>query len=171
MAPEWTSVPPAPGDFAAVRLHRVPTAGSITGIITSTQIYGCWTHWDSYRTQPCPGPDCKLCKDGNPGRWHCWISIYSQMYGRQAVVQLTALAAQSLLQQCERYPSMRGVLVNFSRSAKRPNARIIVETRQLSQPIDALPAEIDIPKYMGLIWQASKHLDNKVPHQFRRLPK
>jgi len=151
-------VPPEPREFAAIRLVRVPTTGILQGIVTSHDVIGCWTHWDSYRTQPCPGENCDLCRKGHPRRWQGYFSVYSDLTRRQAVIQITPIAAQTLRAAKEQYGYLRGLLVGLSRIAKRPNARIAIETRQLPQPPADLPEAVDIPKYMSLIWQTNGDL-------------
>lgn len=158
--PTWTSKAPDPRDFANIRLVRVPATAAITGIVTSHTYLGCYTHWDSYRTQPCGEESCKLCKEGQPRRWQCYFSIMGQASRRQIVVQLTPLAAQSLDEAIERYGSLRGLLINLTRANRRPNSRIIVETRALPMPDPNLPEGVDIKRYMELIWQST---DNQLP--------
>jgi len=156
---QWSTEPPAPRDFAAVRLHRVPCSGILQGICTSEVVLGRRTHWDNWRTQPCPGPECVLCRDGDPGRWHGWLSLFSQAAQRQCVVQLTDLAAQAVNEAKLNFGKLRGLLLGFSRVAKRPNARIIVDARNLPVPIEQLPIGIDIRKYMQLIWDGGAGLE------------
>lgn len=155
----WSNIPPDPRDFANIRLVRVPASGAILGIVTSNDIEGCWTHWDKYRTQPCPGEDCPLCRDGQPRRWQGWLSLVSQVTERQIVVQVSPLAAQTLGEIRTKYGKLRGLLVEFTRAAKRPNARIIVEARQLPKPPAHLPPPVNIQKYMELIWQTKNDFE------------
>ncbi len=163
---QWTEEIPDPKDFAAIRLIRVPTAGTITGLITSPNIIGCWTHWDAYRTQPCPGLEpppnpephwqpCRLCKDAQPRRWHAWISLYLEVQSRQIVLQLPTLAATNLRDARAQYGYLRGLVAAFSRQHKRPNSRILVETRPLLRPQTFVPEPVDIKRYMSLIWQVA----------------
>lgn len=154
----WTTKAPDPREFATIRLMRVPTAGAILGVITSEEVLGCYTHWDTYRTQPCPGNGCPLCLQGQPKRWQGYISIQDQTTQKQAVIQLTALAAQQLEQERARYGHLRGLLTQFSRAAKRPNGRILVQCRQLPNPPTDLDPPVNIPKYMALIWQSNGDL-------------
>ena len=154
----WTNRAPEPREFALIRLVRVPCTGTIQGVITAEEYLGCYTHWDTYRTQPCPGHDCPSCRDGRPARWQGYIDIYGQLTERQFVVQITPLAAQALDEARTHYGKLRGLLVNFDRVAKRPNARINVGTRQLPQPFPNLPQPVDIRKYMALIWQSNGDL-------------
>jgi hypothetical protein len=156
--PLWSTTPPDPHEFATIRLMRVPQSGSLLGLITSEEVLGCYTHWDTYRTQPCPGDGCPLCLDGQPKRWQGYLSLQSQSTQKQVVVQITALAAQQLQQEKARYGHIRGLLADFSRVAKRPNARILVQCRQLPQPPLDLVQPVNIPKYMALIWQSNGEL-------------
>jgi len=135
---------------------RVPTSGGIQGIVTSEHVLGRYTHWDAYRTVPCTDNDCTLCREGNPKRWQGYISVMNQLNQRQVVLQVTPLAAQALAEAKLQYGKLRGLLALFSRIAKRPNARIHVETRQLPQPILDLPPGVDIPRYMAVIWSSNQ---------------
>lgn len=156
--PNWSTDLPEPRTYAEIRLLRVPTGGILQGIITSETVVGTPTHWDNCRTQPCDGPDCELCKKGRPSRWQGYISLFNQVNNRQCVVQITDLAAQQLEQFRRQYGHIRGLLAAFSRVAKRQNARITVETRQLPQPVADLPGPVDIPDYMAMIWQTNGDL-------------
>jgi len=154
----WSSAAPDPREFATIRLIRVPTSGGVTGLITANEVIGCYTHWDTYRTQPCPGDGCPLCLDGQPKRWQGYLSLQSQTTQRQVVLQITALAAQQLHQEKVRYGYIRGLLAEFSRAAKRPNGRILVQCRQLPNAPTDLSEPVNIPKYMALIWQSNGDL-------------
>ena len=155
METAWTNQAPDPREFALIRLVRVPCAGVLQGILTAEEYLGTNTHWDTYRTQPCPGADCKLCHEGKPFRWQGYIDVFGQLSERQIVIQITPLAAQALDEARRRYGYLRGLLASFERVAKRPNARIVIETRQLTQPHPRLPPPVDIRKYMSLIWQSN----------------
>lgn len=155
MAPQWSAEPPAARDFAAIRLMRVPTVGSIQGIATAECVMGTNTHWANSRTVPCDETGCALCRDGHPRRWHGYLDIYDQLTQRQTVVQVTDLGAQQLHAISQKYGTLRGLLLSFSRIAKRPNARIQVDARQIPQAISDLPAPVNIPAYMSVIWQTS----------------
>ena len=158
----WSTELPEPRDFANIRLMRVPANGTILGVLTSHEIHGCRTHWDRYRTQPCPGEhDCPLCLAGTPWRWQGWLSLLSQISDRQIVVQVSPLAAQALNEIRQKYGHLRGLLTQFSRATKRPNGRIIVEARQLPKPIENLPPPVDIQHYMEMIWQEKQNFDGK----------
>lgn len=158
METDWTNHAPSPREFALIRLIRVPTSGCVTGICTAREYLGCYTHWDTHRTQPCPGKNCPHCREGKPARWQGYLDIYGQLTERQFVIQITPLAAQALDQAKNHYGFLRGLLLQFDRVAKRPNARINVGTRQLPQPFPNLPDPVDIKKYMALIWQSTGDL-------------
>jgi len=154
----WESKPPENREYAAVRLMRVPMTGTITGIVTSAAYVGCYTHWDAYRTQPCEGPKCQLCLEGKPRRWQAYLSLMSQTTKRQIVLQITPLCAEALDAEIKRYGYLRGLLAAFGRVAKRPNARVYAEIRQLPDPYPDLPEGVDIRKYMSMIWQSNGDL-------------
>jgi hypothetical protein len=84
--------------------------------------------------------------------------MMNQMTHRQHVVQVTPLAKKALDEAKQQYGHLRGLLILFGRIAKRNNARITVETRQLTQPVPNLLQPVDIPRYMALIWQSNGDL-------------
>jgi hypothetical protein len=150
--PDWTDTRPEPREFAAIPLVRVPTSGAIAGCITSTQLLSCPTHFAQHRTQPCEGRDCPHCHAGYPARPHAYLSFLSRANGRQYVLELTGLAANTAHDAIQKYGKLRGLLFNAFRAQKRPNGRVQIELAPDPAGDERLPPPVDIPRFMAMLW-------------------
>jgi hypothetical protein len=148
----WTDQPPAPTQFAGIRLIRVPPGKTIEGLITSTHLVGRDTHFAHRRTQPCTGPDCSLCADAVPARWHGFIGIWSTRSRTQAVLELTALAAAPVADYAARHGSLRGATIQATRAGNRPNSPVTVTIAPTDTDLRQLPREIAIKRFLCLLW-------------------
>lgn len=150
--PIWQDEPPQPHEFGGVRLLRVPPRGWTHGTITSHRLIGTYTHFSSRRTQPCSGPTCSLCAEGQPPRWHGYLSILSSSSARHLVLELTALAAQPVAEYQKRHGSLRGATIKAERAGNRPNSPVHVEVTPADTDLRTLPAEVHIRRYLATIW-------------------
>jgi hypothetical protein len=117
----WQNRPPEPTEFAGIRLVRVGPGKSIEAIITCDHLIGANTHFAHRRTQPCTGPDCSLCRDAVPARWHGYLSIWSTRNRSQAVLELTALAAVPVADYDDRKGGLRGALITATHRCTLPS--------------------------------------------------
>ena len=148
----WQNRPPAPTEFAGVRLYRVPPGKSVEAIITCEHMIGAVTHFAHRRTQPCTGPDCSLCIDGVPGRWHGYLSVWSTRNRTQHVLELTALAAFPVAKYDDRQSSLRGATINASRMGNRPNSPVTCSIAPTDLDLRTLPRAINLERFLMTLW-------------------
>lgn len=158
--PVWQNEPPAPTDFAGIRIFRCPANGSTVGIATSERITGCPTHYAHRRTQPCEGPDCPLCQSHGVPRWHGWIAIATMKSHYVAVLELTALAAAPLHEYFQRHGSIRGARITATRIGNKTNSPVSVKVEAEDLDLRTLPKAIDMEKFLETLWHpdARKHV-------------
>ena len=151
----WKNRPPAPNEFGGIRLLRVPKAKSLEMLITSDTLIGCDTHFSHRRTIPCTGPGCPLCLDGSTPRWHGYISICSTRHTAQAVLELTALAAQPVMDYQDRHGSLRGARLKATRVGNHDNSPVHCSLEPSDVDRRTLPEGVHLENFLTVIW----HLD------------
>lgn len=149
---DWTDSPPNDQPWAGTRLLRCPMASPLAGLTMGVPMIGCRTHYAGGRTQPCAGKACKLCLDGHTWRWHGYLPLYNPDHRKQIVLELTAAAAEDYHRLISDYPSAAGIKLTVRRSAKRPNARVILTLEPASPNGHPLPAPIDVKRYLEHMW-------------------
>lgn len=127
-----------PSVKALIGIKKVAAAERFTCLVVSTEIHGYWTHWDGQRTVPClNGP--KLCPYHLkliPARWAGFVHVANPDGTGNNFLELTALAAQTLLDVCRGRQSMRGAIIHVNR-----------KNGKLRSPLEfALVGEFDLNK-------------------------
>jgi len=150
--PEWSNRPPQKSEFAGIRLVRVPAKGSIRGLVTSTHLLGCLTHYYRQRTAPCEGVNCQACRDGHAPRWHGYISYLDANGHNHRVLELTALAAQAVAEFDDRNGTLRGAIFYAERTGGRPNSPVAVTVEPHDTDLRKLPDPLDLEKFLTTIW-------------------
>jgi hypothetical protein len=160
--PVWTNQIPSDNPYNGIALLRTPASGAIAATILSDNIVGTYTHYAHGRTQPCERPDCPLCSEKVPYRYHAYIAILSERTARQAVLEITAAPAAILLAWRVEYSTLRGAHLVARRSAKRANGKVIMEVSQGHIAPNALPKAIDCTAFMSTMWNlAETRIANK----------
>jgi hypothetical protein len=162
----WKNRPPAPNEFGGIRLLRVPKAKTLELLITSDHLIGCDTHFSHRRTIPCTGPNCPLCLDGSPARWHGYVSICSTRQNAQAVLELTALAAQPVIDYQDRHGSLRGARLKAMRVGNHDNSPVNCSLEPSDVDLRTLPAAVHLENFLTVIWHLDKPNGNgqEKPH-------
>lgn len=153
----WKNRPPAPNEFGGIRLIRVDKDRGLDAVITSNTLVGRDTHFTNRRTAACTGPDCSYCLDNVPARWHGYISICSTRLTSQAVLELTALAAQPIIDYQDRHGSLRGARLRASRKGNKHNSPVTCEVLPSDLDQRTLPRGVHLENFLAVIW----HLDGK----------
>lgn len=157
---EWKNKPPAPTEFAGVRLIRVATGKDFEGIITSNGLVGHDTHWWKRRTVPCTSPDCAACCDGTPARWHGYISVYCTRNHAHYVLEMTSLAAAAVDDFAERHGDLRGSLIRAARQGNRPNSPVAIAVYAHDSDLRTLPRAINLEHFLETIWSLKPNRDD-----------
>jgi hypothetical protein len=164
---QWTDQPPDPGEFAGIRLIRVPPKSIFEGVVTSPTLQGCPTHYAERRTQPCTGDACRHCLAGHLPRWLAYLSIQSQRTRAHVVLELTALAAGPIAEFAKRHATIRGTYLTAERTGARPNAPVHVNIRPHDSDQRILPPPVDLKRFFALLWHLTDTPTDSVaePHQ------
>lgn len=153
----WKNRPPAPNEFGGIRLIRVPKGKTLELIITSNVLVGADTHFTQRRTVPCDGPSCAYCLDGSPTRWHGYVSICSTRLTSQAVLELTSLAAQPIIDYQDRHGSLRGARLRATRVGNHDNSPVHCSLEPADIDLRTLPTPVHLENFLSVIW----HLDGQ----------
>lgn len=151
--PTWTHNPPDDQNKYALTLLRTPPDKPLHAIITSTDLIGCDTHYWGGRTTPCEAPSCPACAAGVPSRWHAYIAIFNPATNRQALFEMTANAADTLVAYRDATGSLRGCEINALRDRRARNGKVVITTRPADLTKNHLPPEPDVIRALSIIWQ------------------
>lgn len=151
--PNWQRTIPAEDKKSGYRLERTPPDGTFTGIVTCTELVGCYTHYWGGRTMPCERPDCPACNSNSPTRWHAFLSSWNPSTHDHVIFQCTAKAAAAF----EEYQASHGTLLGCAFRAHRPkrrrNAQVVIDCRPADLTKLRLPQAPNIMQAMAVIWQ------------------
>lgn len=143
--------PPSPGP--RIPIIRVGPGETLNCHCVSPGIQGFWTHWLGDRSQPhyrdpaeCPG-----CKIGAPKRWKGYLFCIIHEKRVNAFIEVTPATALQLGEQLDQGESLRGVMLQFKRTAKK-NGRLAVTV--LTNRIDSkkLPPDQDCEATLRNLW-------------------
>lgn len=163
---DWINRPPAPTEFAGIRLIRVATAKTLEAIITCDHLVGRNTHFAKRRTQPCTGPDCPWCADATPAHWHGYLSVLSTRNRTQLVLELTALAAGPVADYDDKKGSLRGAMLVAQRTGNRPNSPVQATISPSDADLRTLPRSVNLKKFLCALWSIpyeSEHVRPETP--------
>lgn len=153
-APIWTDAPNDPSRPPTLRLIRTPADRQIELLPTTSRPLGTFTHYHLRRTIPCIAlPDCELCREGIPYRWHGYIAALLLPQREHVIFEYTAPHAQTLREYLEQFQSLRGAQITARRIAPYPNARITITVRPAGPNAPALPPEPNLAAILCAIWQ------------------
>jgi len=150
--PVFESTPPKDERGVALSLFRTPSFKPITGIITSHDLVGCYTHFYHGRTTPHEPENCQPCQDGLPYRWHAWVAAISKKPRTHFLFECTAQAAEAFVHYRKAHGTLRGCFFRSQRLTKQPNGRVRIETQQADLSDIVLPQEPDLTVALSIIW-------------------
>lgn len=154
--PHWTNEPPRDQITHALPIRRTPVHGPLVGIITSEDILGCDTHYWHSRTLPCERPDCPACNEGYPYRWHAYCSVWCPKPAAHIVLELTVQPTEPLLLYRRAQGSLRGCLIEVSRSGSRPNGRVLLRCKPADLTRVQLPSAPNLRSVLAIIWNIAQ---------------
>ena len=156
--PNWShEVPDDPRGYG-LPLIRTPATGTLSGIITSTDLIGCDTHFWGGHTVPCTAPDCEAHEAGIGFRWHAYLAVYNPNTQLHAILELTAQAARKLKDYRKDHHTLRGCRIDAYRWKHKKNGRVILKCEPSTYNLTALPPPPDLTNVMAVIWRLP--LDN-----------
>ena len=146
------NVPPSGPETPIV---RVKTSGEHHFRILSRSYYGLWIHWNGQRSEGCfeDRQECSGCKRGLPRRWkgylHC---LAAERNGADCFLELTPVAITSLLAQCPKGESLRGLRLNVRRTSGGEKGRLRVLVLGDINPGKGLIEEKDPYNTLRKLW-------------------
>lgn len=150
--PIFSDTPPQDPRGPSFQIVRTPTGKPLTGIVTSENLVGCYTHFWKRRTMPCERDDCEACRHGIPFRWHAYLSAYLSGTLLHCIFECTAQAAERFVEYREAQGTIRGCQFTASRMNYARNARIIITTRPADLTRIQLPKPPNIEKVLAILW-------------------
>lgn len=150
--PKWSNNPPADPRGPSLRLRRTPGPGSLTAVVTCSDMIGCPTHFYRHRTIPCETPNCEACDSGFPWRWHGYVSAIDVKTNEHFIFEMTAQAAEDFKAYRERHLTLLGCLFHVTRLGDHRNGRVITRTKPADLTKMNLPAAPDLMKCLCHIW-------------------
>lgn len=156
--PTWNNTPPTTADSPALPIRRTPHLGVLQAIVTSVDLLGCDTHFFKGHTMPCERPDCEACGKNIPFRWHGYLACLDARTNVHFIFEMTAQAAEAFIEYRETHKTTRGCLFQAQRLHKRPNGRVIIQTKTAALEKLRLPKAPDLKASMAIIWQLPSHV-------------
>lgn len=159
--PNWDEKPPKREAAGNLQLIRTPQGRGLQGIITSTRLIGCETHFVNRHTIPCEAPHCNPCSEGIPRRWHGYFGIYHPKTGKHVLLEVTAGGAEQIMPYYEISGTLRGCLLTSCRRGMAANSPLDITTRPADLQLIQLPPEPDLPKLLSMIWGINEQATRK----------
>lgn len=144
----------APDDAArpGLRLIRTPGKEKLEGVITTTRMVGCFTHFWNRRTLPHDEVFCEACQANNPKRWHGWVGLWLPRLKEQAIFEMPAQATLVLKKYFAAEKTLRGARLAAWRPSQTDNGRVTLRVERWAQTLDELPHEFDLIGALVTIW-------------------
>jgi hypothetical protein len=149
---EWSNEVPKLEKSHSLSIIRTPAKGAISGIVTSEQVIGTWTHYWGGRTVPCEGDNCEACSQAIGKRWHGYVGIYNPKAKKHVIFEFTANAAEPFARFVELSKCLRGCGMKAERNGRRNNSPVSITTWPADLTGIALPSAPDVKKILCTIW-------------------
>jgi len=150
--PQFSASPPPNSKGYGLPLLRTPANGKLIVAITCNEMIGCPTHWYTGRTVPCEQENCEACANGFPWRWHGYLSVMLQQARRHALLELTAQAAEQVVEYGTTHGSLRGTILTAQRHRNRHNGRVLLQLQPGDLDRLNLPEPPNIQAALAVIW-------------------
>lgn len=162
--PTWRTELPPEGKNRGYDLHRTPTTGSLTAIITSEDLLVCDTHHWNGRTTPCErecnaegrtidDSHCPACLEKAAWRSHVYVSAFDAKKREHIIFECTAHAAKVLAEYRDAAGTLRGCIINACRPKGTPNGKVCILTHAADLSKCPLPAAPDVVAALAVIWR------------------
>lgn len=124
--------------------------------VYSPAIWGLWTHFNG-RTKPC-FENHELCEGGHDEetlRWYGYIFGFHYGLNRCSFLQLTAAAARQWFEQIAPGVSLRGMVVDVSRTASKKGRVNLKVAEYMSSSIDSAAKDKDPHASVFKLWKVN----------------
>ncbi len=152
MCPQWYNHLPPETQTQSLPIRRTPASKTLTAVITSEDLVGTFTHFYRGRTTPCERPDCEPCREGHPWRYHAYVGAWSRNSNLHFIFEMTAQAAEKLVEYREKHLSLRACQLEVYRWGKKTNGRVVLKATPSGVPPTDLPAQPDLVKCLSVLW-------------------
>lgn len=134
-----------------------PKAGeTITAIVVSSKLLGCWTHFRDGVSYPCPGDpkQCVFTHTRREPRWKAYLAALAWPNQFRCHVELTVHAVNTCLGLTDPALDLRGWVIKTSRPAGKPNGkmRAWLEVQTQSMLKVQVPQEWDVKAKLLEMW-------------------
>lgn len=150
--PTFSNDPPEDPKGFALPLVRCPTGQGLVGIVTSTDLVGCATHYFGGRTVPHESDDCEPCQRGIPWRWHSWLGAYSIKQHGSFLFESTARVTKIFVTYRQAHGTLRGCKFRAQRRTGARNSRVYLECQPADLDGVQLPEPPDVVRCLSFIW-------------------
>lgn len=146
-------------------LKRTPAAGTLTAIVTSTDVLSTKTHFTNNRTIPCELPEqCDPCEQGVSWRRHVYVTAIDPKTSEHFIFETTPTAADTFKNYMNYHEEIRGCLFKAARPSNRANGRIVIQCKRLDLATQRLPEPPNLERLLCHIWNVP-YKDAKYDHR------
>ena len=126
--------------------------------------YFAWTplHYWRRRSTPCLGEGCEACQHGEAPRPKGYAAVAAKNDTKVYLLEVTENCADTIDEQCEARPSLRGCIVNLCRLDQRANGKLTIEFQTKGISPTLIPAAPDVEEVLRRIWGFSSQGAMKV---------
>lgn len=149
---DWTNQVPESPNGHALPIRRTPANKPMEAIVTSYDLIGCFTHYWKGSTHPCEGENCEACAEGQPYRWHAYMTAVDFFTNLHFIFECTAISAEFFTCFRDKYLSLRGCHFKATRWNQRPNGRILIRTQMADLAERTLPEPPQLENCMAILW-------------------
>lgn len=149
--------PPRPGP--AIEIRRLRKSEACTATFLSV-LQGFWTHWNGMRSEPCfrNHKECPGHLQQHPRRWKGYIHIHDDKLREEQFLELTPIAAKSLLNIVGLNTTLRGQRAMIQRMNGN-KARLTVQLLTPVGPGIIMPAAKDVYPILANLWHLPEGKD------------
>jgi len=146
-----------PAVVKVIPIMKVKADSKFSCVVCSHDIFGMYTHWNGRHTEPCMGDKktCGLCKKGLPRRWVGYLHITQPTGVGSAFLELTATAANMLLNSLGEIKSLRATRIFVYRLGGKLRSPIQIDVLGIAEPAMQLPAPKDPTPTLSVVWKVA----------------
>jgi len=144
-----------------VRLVSPKVGNPVSGIIYSSHILGCNTHFVAGRTSPCLGADggCIGHAEGTPVRWKGFLFGHSDQLHQPVIFELPADTVRQTLCLRDTGVILRGSHLRLTRVGPHANSTVRADVRLEVAPHHCPADEPDVLAWLCRIWGVADKRD------------
>lgn len=146
------------GGPIAYRLLRLKAADKFSGVVLSSDMIGCYTHWWGGRTQPCVGKECKACKANSETKWKGWMACLITKTAEIVITEFTHATVDEVTRFFDQHRTFKGSTVRLVRIGPRANGKLAVSFNDTRSQYTLLPECPNVPAILARMWGVDRTL-------------